>query len=379
MRSNITTKKEFALRILQQTYPFDDRDMLDKFINGRGWNDFKNLSHVLEETMGAEGNEVANKDVDSSLVEDIAYAMDEYIRGYQSIPLFKQKIWDQFHEWLLCIINEYNLTDGENSILGIMERPVIEDTIVSVVKAIHEAHSKKEISEMLHVGEKTVQNALHLLDPTLDQEPGKKAMTKIREKRNAPRFGGQIMQVEIETEDVDEYSNTDLNKKERKVHKYKTQESLNPVALQMNVTQVGILLKGLQMQFDSSVNYQSMALAINIWSQLSQHCKIRLKEWYHPEDEVFHSFLESIETNAERKPYITEKEMFDDEDGSINNQLNLVHKGSCRCDLRLKGKVLRNCTISFEHNKGGYVVHNDSGDYYIENEDDVDEIMLVDD
>ena len=41
-------------------------------------------------------------------------------------------------------------------------------------------------------------------------------------------------------------------KKERKIRKYKTQESLSPVALQMNVTQTGILLKGLQMQFDSS-------------------------------------------------------------------------------------------------------------------------------
>ncbi len=364
---------------MQETYPFEDREMLEKYINGRNWNDSKTLPRTLAEVMGAEGNEIADGKVDSSLVEDIAYAMDYYIRGYKSIPVFKQKIWDQFHEWLLCIINKYNLEDDADIILGIMEKPVVEDTIVSVVKAIHEARSKKEISEMLHVSDKTVQNALHLLDPSLDQEPGQKVSSKMREKRNTPRFGGQIMQVKIQTEDVDEYSNTDLSKKERRVRKYKTEDSLSPVALQMNVTQVGILLKGLQMQFYTSVNYQSIALAVNIWSQLSSHCKSRLKEHYHPEDEDLHSFFELIEVNEEGKPYITEKEMFEDEDGSINNQLNLVDKNKYRCDLRLKGEVLRNCTISFDHEKGGYIVHNDSGDYRIENEEDVDEIMLVDD
>ena len=377
MRTKKMTRKEFALQILQQTYPFDDSEVLNKYINGRNWSDAKSLTNILGRAMWADGNEASTGVVDSAIVEDIAYGMNEYIRGYQSIPVFKQKIWEQFYEWLRCIIEEYHLVESKESILEILEKPLVEDTNVSVVKAIHSAKSKKEIAEMLSVSDKTVQTALHLLDPTLDQDPGQKGKNKTREKRNAPRFGGQIMQVEITTEDVDESSNIDLNKKERTVHKYKTKESLSPVALQMSVWQVGILLKGMQLAYDAEVSYHSMTIAINVWSQLSAHCRTRLKENYHPEDEDFHVFLQAVEDAENGKPFMTEKEMFDTEDASIMNQLNLVHKGERLCNIKYQDKVMRNCTVSFDFHEHKYVIHAKSGDYIINEPDEVDEILLL--
>ena len=374
MRTKNMTRKEFALQILQQTYPFDDRETLDQYINGRYWNDQKTLIRMIEFEFGSCANEIATGEVDSSFVENIAYGMNYYIRGYQAIPAFKQKIWNQFYEWLLCIGKKYNISKIEDIADTVLEKPVDEDLAVAVVKALHVGASKTEMADMYCVSEKTIQNTLHLLDPTLDQDAGS---GKMKEKRKTPRFGGQLLQVDIKSENVEELKADNSKKVGKKYRKYSTEETLHPVALQMNVTQVGIFLKGMQLAFDTEVSYHSLNMAINVWSQLSEYCKSRLKEWYHPEDIDFHGFLQTVEEAENAKPFITEVEMFDDE--SVDNQLNLAFKGSRRCNIKLDGKVYRDCRIHFDINRHNYIIKHGDDEYEIENVDDIEEMLLFKD
>ncbi len=363
------TRKELALKVLRENGTFDD-ETYNRIINGHGWGDKKSLSFVIEKAMGEYADNKIGK-VDEGLIEDILYGMNEYIRRYRAIPSFKQKIWNLFNEWITSISQKYGISNIDELVADIMIKPVEEDPYVTIIKELHGFKSKAEIADKLCVSHKTIQNKLHLLDPSLNQESNDKE-SKSTKKRDVPRFGGQLMQVEIEYEDKEIPRKDNPAKIEKKVREYNTSETLNPVALQLNVTQVGIILKGLQLTYDAEVSDNSLNMAMNVWSQLSPYCQKRIKEFYHPEDKDFHIFIKCIEDTENASMFTTEIEMFENE--LIGSKLNLAFKGSRRCNVKLDNKVLRNCSITFED--GGYVIHDGNTDYKVK-EEDVEDIALI--
>ena len=372
------TKLEFALHILRQNSPFDD-EMLYRILDGQRRYRDNCPSLLIAREMGEFAGKKSNETVDEKVFEDILYGMNDYIRGYRAIPAFKQKMWDLFNEWMLHIADVYTIENAKNLIDEIMEKPVEEDSYVTIIKKLHEGCSKKDIATSLCVSDKTVQNSLHLLDPNLDSEAKDNDSRKTHKKRNTPRFGGQILQVDITTEDRTVVDPDNPYKTKSKERIFKTKETLHPVALQLNVTQAGILLKGLQLANNMDVSDNSFEMAINVWTQLSAYCRKRLKEYYHPEDEDFHSFIEFIEEVEQDmdkgKMFQTEIEMFEDE--SIPNKLNLAFKGSRLCNVKLKdSKVLRKCSIIYDFGK--YIIKDGERSYNV-NVDDIEDILLYDD
>ncbi len=364
------TRKDFAIQVLKQNCPFDEVTM-QKILYGRGWDDRKCLSYMIESTMGDFGNEVANQHADEDLVADILYAMNLYILGYRAVPAFKQKLYIRCIEWITCVAKYYNILDVDELIKEELVEPIREDPMVAFVKALHAfdsktAPKKNDIANELGVKERTLRNWVNLLDPGWKNAgTGEKIPV---DNKNIPRFGGQVLQVDIKTDT------------EKREVKYYTPETLHPVALQMNVTQVGIVLKGLQLANDMDVSDNSMDLAINVWTQLSPYCQKRLKEYYHPDDKSFHSFINSVDEISKDEVndhyFKTEIEMFEGE--SIRNQLNMAFKGGHPCNVRLKGseKALHNCII--DHGNGGYFIHDGNNTISVA-ADDIAEIGLVKD
>lgn len=363
------TRKDYAIQVLKQNCPFDEVTM-KKILYGHGWDDRKCLSYMLESTMGDFGNEVSDQDADEDLVADILYAMNLYILGYRAVPAFKQKLYVRCKEWIVCVAKYYNISDVDILINEEVVEPIKEDPMVAFVKALHafdieSAPSKYAIANELGVDERTIRNRINLIDPEWNKPSSSKEKKSV-DIASLPRFGGQLLQVSVE-------SGT-----EKRVRKYYTPETLHPVALQMNVTQVGIVLKGLQLANDMDVSDNSMDLAINVWTQLSLYCQKRLKEYYHPDDISFHSFIDSVDEISKDEVndhyFKTEIEMFEGE--SIRNQLNMAFKGGHPCNVRLKGseKALHNCII--DHGGEGYFIQDDNNTISV-TADDIAEIGLV--
>ena len=353
---------EFAIQILKQNHPFDE-GTLHKYMDGDNPYE-KNLRFYITDALGEYGSEKSSGVLEENLIKGILDGMNDYIRAYRSIPAFKQKIWDAFREWILCVSERLGFPIDDKFIEGIMEKPVEDDTAVAVVKFLHaikaaKGMTKDEMASSLAVNEKTIRNALHLLDPKLDNDGKGRGPSK----RNTPRFGGQLMQVGIA-----------YAEEENKERKFYSPETMSPIALQLSVYQVGTLLKSLQLAYDTEVSYNSMNMAINVWSQLTDYCKDRVMTAVHPEDDDFHSFLDMIDDMESGQPFMTEKEIFEDE--LVGNKLNLAFKGSRRCNIKLKDKILRNCTIKYDCTK--YYIHHE-GKVYEALENEIEDIILLDD
>ena len=350
---------EFAMQVLTQNHPFDD-EMLAKFMNETERRGCKSLRYYITNALGDYAQEKSSGVIEERLLIGIIDGMNSYIRDYRSIPAFKQKIWNTFRDWIVCVAERYDVSDAEELLEDIMEKPVEDDTAVAVVKYLHALESKDgmtkhEMADKMGVNIKTVQNSLHLLDPLLDNEDGTKKKNA-QKKRNSPRFGGQLMQVKIVRD---------------KEQKHYCPDTMSPVAMQLSVYQVGTLLKSLQLAYDTEVSYNSMNMAINVWSQLTEYCRDRVKTKVRPKDEEFHSFLKMIEDMESGEPFVTEKEIFDDE--LIENKLNLAFKGSRRCSVKYKDKILRNCTIYYDC-KNYYIRH--EGKEYIAKPDEIEDVLL---
>ncbi len=361
------TKQEIALKALRENIP-SDNESVRIFIEEKD----KNIKGSFFRRIRSSISQKKYKKFDESVLIDILEVMNDYIRNYKAVPAFKQRIFNTFDEWIRCIAKKYNINNIDRHISENMEKPVDEDTAVSVVKALHEEMSKTDIAVSIGVGDRTVQNILHLLDPTLDSGSNPNAGTG-KNKRNTPRFGGQLMQVKIKRNDVREYKIDSPKKVEKIVSKFVTENSLNPVALQLNVSQVGSLLKGMQLLYYDEVSFNSRDIAINIWSQLTCHCKERLKTHYHPDDRDFHDFIKDIEEEESGLPFMTEDEILEEE--SIRSKINLAFKGSGICNIKYNGKVYRNCLLNFDHKTGKYFFMQGSKKYEVR-EEEVEDISI---
>ncbi len=343
------TQKEFAIHVLEQNCPFD-AEFMGKILYGFGKTDSISLKSAIEETMGKFGEEKASGKVDEDIITDILCGMSKYICGYRAITLYKQKLYNSFREWIYCIAKYYNITDPDELIEEFLVQPVKEDPVVAFVKSLHansgsSAATKAELAKQFCVDEKTIRNRLNQFDPGLNRDKKRKKDTeKYRvDILSLPRFGGQLVQVDVKRT-VD-----------KRVHRFYTPESLHPIALQMNVSQVGILLKGLQLANNADISDNSMDMAMDIWTQLSSYCQQRLMNRFRPQDEELHDFLNLVDEVSRDEGtehlFKTELEMFEDE--SIRSRMEMACKGEHPCNVLLKNsdKAIKNCMIKYQDGK----------------------------
>lgn len=382
------TRFQYATKVLSDNKPFDN-ETYDNYLRGR-----YGLLECIKHQMGGFGDFEEEERIDEELLEDILRGMSEYLSHYIAIPAFKQKKWKEMNQWLHELPIEDDDIYLDEMIEELFYEPIDKDTAVYILKSLQamsakDGKTKGELADEIGVKPKSIQNALHLMSPSLNEKRRKKSVstkkkTKSKE-RDVPRFGGQSVQVPIEYEDftqttreIDSVSGKTraINRRERR---YYTPYSCNPIALQLNVMQVGSILKGLQLVYDSEVSRNSLLMAVNIWTQLTEHCKMRVNENVFPADKDFHSFLDKIDKTEEGDLFITERAMIRSE-SALGTRVNLACKGGVMCDIKLKGvdKVIRNCKAEYDYSEGQYcLIH--TGDKTIRvREDDIIDLMPVD-
>ena len=256
-----------------------------------------------------------------SAFRTIMEGMADYLREYPAPPSYKQGLWETCKGWVDRIADELKITDYDFSEEA--PEPVLKDTGIALVKALHpsKGKTKEELSRELGVSKKTIQTGLRALDPRLSES----------EKGPATfRIAGQEMRVKIDCE-TDEKTGTRW---------YHTANRLHPIALQLNTMQVGNLLRALQ-EIDAAPDQRAdnevcRMIAVDIWAQLSSAARDRLKKVYRSRYPEFGVFMEELEDAADNSvmEFRTEREM--EPELEIRQQLEMSMKGNRPCSLTLK-------------------------------------------
>ena len=192
-----------------------------------------------------------------------------------------------------------------------------EDYIMSYAETVEllkllqarEGISKSKLQEELGVGYKTVQNDLRALSPSLgkvDQEL---------------KIGGHVIRVDIKEKRLSD------NSKE-----YHSPNTVNPLILFPNVMMTGKLLQSLAQDTESDV---AQYIGADIWIQLTEYYKERIRSVYAEHDEQLTDFLDMIEyriSHGHVFGFLTEREMILD---NLAEELLRAYKGNRLCNLTL--------------------------------------------
>ena len=234
----------------------------------------------------------------------IMEAMRRYILSRNTPPSVRQTLWLTCKSWIDRIAGELGV-DTDYSFEEYLAKPIEEDTVVALIKALHadDPKSKRDLQNDLGISEKSIQTYLRRICPDL-QHTGKRA---------APcRVCGQELHAGIEeTTDTFQDPATDRT---ISFKRYRMKERMSPIFLQQNTMQVGHLLTALQKNCDYEHDVVSRETALDIWCQLSGEVKDRIREVYCKRDREFALFIDEIDSECEegRLPaFHTEEALWD--------------------------------------------------------------------
>lgn len=259
---------------------------------------------------------------DTQLLAAISDSMGAYLQSYRAQPVFKQKIREKLLEWIHAIGSEYHV-ELENAQADWVI-PVQRDSGMELVRLLHDRKglTKIELADRLGISTKTVQNDLRRLDPSLCEENPRKAPEPLR-------AAGHEMRVRIRCDEVPG-SHGD--------RRYSTPDTLHPLVLQFNVTQVAAVLMALQQSYDSGI-YGTYCLdsAMDIWCQLTPYCQSRIEKIFAGRNADFKAFLDAIrdEVKHGRFPkFRTERSMA--EGATYREMLEYAYKAGAVCNITLR-------------------------------------------
>lgn len=282
----------------------------------------------------------------------IANAMSDYIEQYSAPFFYKQRVRCQFRKWLDKIQEKYDI-----KVEYIPEQLTIDnvelDTGIAMIKALHdrEGKTKKELSEDLRICERAVQKNLRKISPDLYKE-------KATESVYAPfRLGGQPIQAKIRVQE----------KEGDKKKYYSTVNTVHPIVLQENIMELGTLIEALSYNYFNNESNISVIIAIDIWSQMSDYARDRIKKYYTIRDKDVIEFIDILEDefpDNHINSFCTEREMYENNEDMSNREiLTYAIKAAGRtCTLEIeddqgKTKVLNKQTIKYEHTEDNDVIY----------------------
>ena len=241
----------------------------------------------------------------------IGRSLSKYADAYPSSAAFKLKMRETFIKWMEKIIDVYRITDQaipESLYRSEGER----DMLISMIKALHKRNgvTKKELRDILGIHPRSIMKNLSRLDPEMSE-------TNPENVNHLPyTLGGQTVRVKVQSRKKD-------NKRE---WTYRTENTLHPIVLLENIMQAGTLLKGMEKLYYDEENEVSTGIAIDIWSQLSDYGKERIKRYYFAEDPGFLEILEDDHAVT----FHTEREIMRNERMSPEERIVFYLKASSR-------------------------------------------------
>ena len=225
----------------------------------------------------------------AEMLSSIMEGMRKYILSRNTPPSVRQKLWITCKTWIDRIAGELGV-DTDYSFEDCLTKPIEEDTVVALIKALHSdsPKSKRDLQDDLGVSEKSIQTYLRRICPDL-QQAGKSA---------APcRVCGQELHANI-TETTDSYQDPE-DERTIRFNRYQMKDRMSPIFLQQNTMQVGHLLTALQKSCDHECDVVCKETALDIWCQLSDEVKDRIREVYCERDPEFALFIDEIDSECE--------------------------------------------------------------------------------
>ena len=351
-------KDDVYYDLLKETSPFE-QDVFNKMyfgIEGGNCSLRRCIIYYSQEVIDSEIN-----------LEVLFQSFSEYTKRTRASIYIKQNLWEHFACWLNAVAERTNRIAEYETLQEDYESPVVEDPVIQVVQRLQgEGATKDEIAKMIHATPKTAKNIIRRLDPQVE---GKNSV-----RLNPVRIDGQEINVRIKTKKKmtflleEKTENEDKFKQPVKV--FYTTNSLHPVFLQQNLTQVIFLLDSLAKNWEENGSDIVYGIAVDIWMQLSQYAKDKIRDNHQDMIELC-NLVQQIEDDYMEdnlfSKFLTEKEMLKDSE-NIDDLLFECEKIGCKVDLVLLDeddgeKEIRQVTL-------GKIVDNKTGEckfYYEKN------------
>lgn len=268
--------------------------------------------------------------------EKILVVVTDYVRCYHAPAAAKQKLYSELYALCKHLGQTHNIRDYLDY-LNAMQAPVADDITIALIKHLHSRNgiTKEEFAEKYRVDKKTVQNRIQSLSGNPKYKP--------------TRIAGHMVHVPVKA--------TCGDRKRDEDKRYYTPNTMNPVILQLNTTQVASLLQSF-FYSNNEDNIIPMDLAIDVWCQLSEYTKERIRAIFCKNDAAFSAFIEEVNSESQSLDYkfMTESEMLDDRDLGSREQLSIAEKGMI-CDIVLLSpyRTRKKQSIYFDPYEGYYV------------------------
>ena len=232
----------------------------------------------------------------------IVNAMIEFLDGMPANYSFKMHTHKKFSQWCNKIKEQYQVSTVDEE-EWFYKKANEQDKGILIVKALQsrEGVTKSDIAGICGVDERTIQKDLRRISPNLYGNPDNNEMPY-----KPFTIGGQPIQVNICEKQ---------EKGDRGKTLYYTPNSLHPIVLQGNLMQIISLLKALSMGYEDE-NGICAELAKDIWFQLSDYAKDRVKNaisWEEPEFEDFIAIIEDECPTDQTVFYQTDRDMMRNE------------------------------------------------------------------
>ena len=268
--------------------------------------------------------------------EKVLAVLSDYIRSYHAPAAVKQRLYIEIYALCEHLGQIHNVRDYAEA-LRELHAPVTEDITIALIKHLHsrDGITKEEFAEKYRVDKKTVQNRIQSLSGNPKYKP--------------TRIAGHMVHVPVKA--------TCGDRKRDEDKRYYTPNTMNPVILQLNTTQAASLLQSF-FYSNKEDNIIPMDLAIDVWCQLSEYTRERVRAIFCKNDAAFSAFIEEVNSESQSLDYrfMTESEMLNDRDLGSREQLSLAEKGMI-CDIVLLSpyRTRKKQRIYFDPYDGHYV------------------------
>lgn len=266
---------------------------------------------------------------DENLVEILCEVFSDYIRTYPAPNVYREKLWKLFILWIQRIAVYCRLNYDPDYVTENFVSPVQKNAVIEIIKMLHvydeerKGITKSQIVDRLRetIGERSVKDIINRL--SLDGKKKDKSVKPIV-------IAGQNVSLNIRHRDCFDYY-TDKNSRSRYFYSTST---VNPVFMQLNVSQVYLLLHGLALSYMEEEYQMAISSGMEIWSQLSGYTQQRIREVYFNSgnehyDRNLDEFIQIIEDelkDTELHTYVTERQLLDSGELSLAEENMLEEK-----------------------------------------------------
>lgn len=265
-------------------------------------------------------------------------AVSAHLMSYHAPAPVKHKLYLPLYELCIKFGQAYGVSNYEKHLDNI-PKPLDCDISVDIIKELHsrDGITKEELASKYNVSTKTVQKYLH----------------RLSDKKTPLRIGGQAVNLRLA-----HHKETSRTEERR----FYTPDTLSPIILQLNVMQVGSLLQSLcRNYYSDNGGVIPSELALNVWCQLTEYVKERIRSVFAERDFEFAGFLDILddESKLSTPQFISETEMiYSDEPNDYTNeeQLLFAYKNATPHDILLNNPpiALKNQRIRYDHRDNIY-------------------------